>query len=135
MYRAAVQSHAAFTKARALLAQLASATDADAVAFKAKLEALAPSSALPRNVRNARRRPAAGAPVHLESVSNAALAAALSMQSADVAPTATQVAAVNAARGQYATVMAAWTALSGRELGVLNAKRKAGGMGEVGVGR
>lgn len=135
MYRAAVQSHAAFTKARALLAQLASATDADAVAFKAKLEALAPSSALPRNVRNARRRPAAGAPVHLESVSNAALAAALSMQSADVAPTATQVAAVNAARGQYATVMAAWAALSGRELGVLNAKRKAGGMGEVGVGK
>jgi hypothetical protein len=47
----------------------------------------------------------------LESASNAALAAAMAMQDADVTPTAAQVAACARARAQVNQVLARWTRL------------------------
>jgi hypothetical protein len=47
----------------------------------------------------------------LEGVGNALLAAAMSMQSADVAPTANQVLACTRARAQLVGVMARWAAI------------------------
>ncbi len=131
MYERAVSSHAAFVQARSLVVQLDALSGPDVAGLKAKVEALAPASALPRNVRNARRRGAPGASVHLESASNAALAAALAMQSADVAPTATQIAGVAAARSQTSTVLAAWNTLRRTELAAFNAARKAAGLPSV----
>ena len=102
----------------------------DVTALKTKVEGLAPANALPRNVRNARRRAPAGAPVHLESASNAALAAALAMQSADVAPTATQIAGVTSARSQTATTLAAWNTLRQTESGRVQRRPEVGRSGD-----
>ena len=55
------------------------------------------------------------------------LAVAMAMQGADVAPTASEIAAVNRARAQGRDVMAKWSALSTSGLAALNAKRKAAG--------
>jgi photosystem II stability/assembly factor-like uncharacterized protein len=56
-----------------------------------------------------------------------------SMQAADVAPTATTLAAVDAARQRAARVMARWDALRTVELAALNAKLKAAGLAVVAV--
>ena len=63
----------------------------------------------------------------LESVSAAMLAAAMAMQSADVAPTERETAACASARRQSAEVMARWTKLKTTDLAALNAKRKGAG--------
>jgi hypothetical protein len=118
MYERAVSTHAAFAQARALVTQLDAMSGPDVAALKAKVEALAPASALPRNARNARRRGPAGAPVHLESASNAALAAALAMQSADVARPQPRRPGFLSARSQTTTVLAAWNRLRQTELAV-----------------
>lgn len=61
------------------------------------------------------------------------IAAAMAMQSADVAPTASQVAAVTRARVQASAVMRKWTTLKTTGLASLNAKRKAAGLPVVNV--
>jgi hypothetical protein len=63
------------------------------------------------------------------------LAAAMSMQAADVAPSAREIAACTAARTQSAAVMARWTKLTTTDLAALNAKRKAAGLPAVTMGR
>jgi hypothetical protein len=55
----------------------------------------------------------------------------MAMQSADVTPTAGQVAACDSARAQSRSVMAKWLQLRTTGLGTLNAKRKAAGLTPV----
>jgi len=134
MYNGAVATHRAFGQARALITQLGTMSGADVDAFKADLEALAPSSAQVRNVRARRRGPAgATSTPSLEAVSNAMLTAAMAMQNADVAPTAVQIAACAAARAQGALVLPQWNALRTTRLAGLNAKRKAAGQPLISV--
>ncbi len=135
MYHGAVATHKAFVEARGLIAQLNKLSGTDVDAFKAQIEALAPTGAQVRNVRGFRRRgPGGAAAPSLESVSNAMQAAAMAMQGADVAPTAIQVAACTAARRQGATVMPQWTALKTTVLAAFNSKRKAAGQPTVSLG-
>jgi photosystem II stability/assembly factor-like uncharacterized protein len=118
MYRGAVATHAAFVEARALAKQLEGKSGAAVDALKARLEELAPSSQVQR-VR--RRRGPGGATAtgpSLETVSNAMLAAAMSMHNSDTAPTALQVAACAAARKQGAEVTAKWQAAKSAAAGL-----------------
>lgn len=59
------------------------------------------------------------------------IGAAMAMQSADVAPTASQLAAVTRARTQASAVMRKWTSLKTTGLAALNARRKAAGLPTV----
>jgi hypothetical protein len=60
-------------------------------------------------------------------VSNSLIAAAMSMQGADVAPTANNVATAARTRADAAAVLRRWTAMKTTGLAALNAKRKAAG--------
>jgi hypothetical protein len=59
------------------------------------------------------------------------MAAAMAMQSAEVPPTASQVAAVAKARSDAAAVMKRWTTLKTSGLAALNAKRKKAGQSAI----
>ena len=141
MHDGAVNAQEAYTRARALAADLDKLTGADVAAFKAKLDSIAPPAAAGGGGRGGRGgggggggrggAPApAGAPT-LESVSTAMNAAAMGMQGADVAPTANQVAACTKARASGAEVMAKWRVLSTTGLAALNVKLKSSGLGAV----
>ena len=130
MYDGATAARAAFNEARALAAAMEKLSGSDLDAMKAQVESLAPA---PR-----RGGPPAGGgggfgggqpagPPTLFSVSNTLMAAAMAMQGADVAPTASQVAACDRARAQSAEVLARWTALKTTGLAAFNAKRRAAG--------
>ncbi len=133
MYNGAKASHQAFVDARRLSTALQGAEGADAAAFRAKVDSLAPAP-----------RPRGGfgggfggfggggqGPASLESVSNAMLAAAMSMQRAEVPPTAGQLAACDRARTQFREVMTRWGATKGGGLARLNGSRKAAGLPPV----
>jgi photosystem II stability/assembly factor-like uncharacterized protein len=115
MYDGAVAAHAAHVQARALSDRLAGDP-----ALKAQVDSLAPAMA--RGGRGGRGggggggfgAGAAAGPPTLEGVSNAMLAAAMSMQEADVAPTTRQIDAINKARAQYKVVMARWKTVSAK---------------------
>jgi hypothetical protein len=116
MYDGAVAAHAAQVAARALADQLTSNGDPT---IKAQIDSIAPAAQRvtrrgggfgPGAAATANARPT------LEGVSNAMLAAAMSMQDADVAPTARQVQAASQARGQYKDVMARWKVLAAKRL-------------------
>ena len=141
MYDGARAARTTLAAARALVATLERLQGADVAAFKVQVEALAPAPAAlgGRGGRGGAGfgapgggRGAAAAPT-LESVSGALLAAAMAMQSAEVTPTANQVAACAQARSQFAAVTARWTVLHTTGLAALNAKRKATGQPEVPV--
>src|SRR5262249_38189191 len=102
MYDLAAGAHAAHVQARAM-------ADSATRARRAQLDSLAPALQSPLSARRA----GAGAPT-LESASNAALAAALAMQDADVTPTAAQVAACARARALVGQVMARWSRITGK---------------------
>jgi hypothetical protein len=114
LYDDALLAHTAYLEARALVARLGQVSNPDGAALKAKVEAIAPSE-------NAARRPrgfggggaAVNAPVQqtLASVSQAAMAAAMAMQGADVTPTAGQVAAAAKGRADVKALMQQWSAL------------------------
>jgi len=107
MYDAAAAAHAAYLQARTLVDSLSGS-------IRAQVESLAPApSARPRG-RGLVRPGQAAPPPTLESASSAALAAAMAMDGADVAPTAPQVAACARARTQFATVMARWARLKAK---------------------
>jgi photosystem II stability/assembly factor-like uncharacterized protein len=128
MYEGARAAHAAYTQARALVSQLDALSGDDIAKFKAAIDALAPAGGAP--VGGGRgAAPAAGAPAAptLQSVSTEMLAAAMSMQAAESAPTAREVAACATARTNAATVMARWTKLTAVDLAALNTNRKAAG--------
>ena len=128
-YDEAVALHAAHLRARSLAASLGGAAGSDAAALKAAVDSLAPAAPTgPRGRRGFGGPPAGGASAAtLESASNALLDAAMAMQGADVAPTASQIAAVAKARAQAAIVMARWSKARTADLTALNAKRKATG--------
>src|SRR5258706_13004847 len=106
MYDLAAAAHAAHVQARAL-------ADSATGSRRAQLDSLVSPPGRARRPRGLARpgQPAAGPT--LESASNAALAAAMGMQDADVAPTAAQVAACGRARAQVNAVMARWNRLKG----------------------
>ena len=129
MYDGAVAARAAFANARAIVGQLDKLTGDDIVAFRAKVDSLAPAPSRGGERAGAfRRRFGSGAQAPtLETVSSGMMGAAMALQGADVAPTASQVAACERARKQSAEVMATWNALKTKGLAELNAKRKAAG--------
>ena len=110
MYDGAVAANAAYLEARALVARIAAAPTADAAALTADVEALAPEPRPAPPRRFFGRAEPAGPPT-LDGVSRSLMSAAMSMQEADVAPTARQVAACEAARVQLDEVMRRWNAL------------------------
>ncbi|MGE5761900.1 MAG: VPS10 domain-containing protein [Gemmatimonadota bacterium] len=127
MYDGAVAAHAEYLQARALVARLDSASGADAAAFRARVDSLAPvPRPAPRGFGGFRGTPAG--PPTLESLSGTLLAAAMAMQSADVAPTAGQVAACDSARAQSRAVMSHWGTLKTTGLAGLNVKRRTAGL-------
>ena len=140
MYDGAKASQASYNEARALVAALEKSPSAEVDAFKADVEKLAPAptrggggrggfgGGAGGGGRGATATP--GAP-SLESVSNALNAAAMSMQSADVTPTAKQVEACAKAKADLAAINVKWTALKTTGLASLNAKRKAAGQAAI----
>jgi photosystem II stability/assembly factor-like uncharacterized protein len=132
MYDGAVAAHAAWARARALVAQLNGLQGEDVAAFKAQVEAVAPAPPVGgpggRGGAGAFQRPGAPqGPPTLEGASRALLGAAMAMQGADVAPTASQVAACARARADSQAVLARWTELSTTALTQLNAARARAG--------
>jgi hypothetical protein len=136
MYDGARKARAAYERARALVAELDKAQGADAAAFKAEVEKIAPPAPAGGGGRGGRGggRGGAAAPVGpptLEGASAAMNAAAMAMQAADITPTANQVAACSKARAEAATVLGKWRALSTLRLAALNVKLKASGQPAV----
>ncbi len=134
MYSGAVKARDAAEQARALAAKLEGLDTPDAAKMKTELTALAPPA--PAGGRGGGRGfggPGGGrgaapnTPPTLDSVSAAMHAAAMSMQDAEAAPTAREVAAVTDAQRQSTALMARWTRLMSVDLPALNAKRKAAG--------
>jgi photosystem II stability/assembly factor-like uncharacterized protein len=110
LYDAAAQAHSAYSEARALMGRLGSG--ADAAALKTRIEAIAPPEIGARRGRGFGPGAGGGASAQtLDSVSQAAMAAAMAMQGADIAPTAGQVAAAAKARADVKAMMDQWSAL------------------------
>ncbi len=127
MYEGAVATHRAFVEGRAMVAQLSQLSGPDVDALKTKIETVAPAQ--PRVARGGRRRGPGGAAAtspSLETVSNALQGAAMGIQGADVAPTATQLATCAAARKMAATAMPEWASVKAA-VAAFNTKRKAAG--------
>ncbi|HEY8311520.1 MAG TPA: hypothetical protein VIG47_13235, partial [Gemmatimonadaceae bacterium] len=134
MYDAAGAAHTEYVQARALIAELDKLKGADVDAFKAQVESLAPAPATGRRAFFGRGGGPAGPPT-LSGAINSLNAAAMAMQGADVAPTATEIAACEHARAQFAEVLPKWNALKTSELAAFNAKRKAAGETTVSLPR
>jgi hypothetical protein len=126
MWSSSLAAYDAYRTVRALSVSLATMSGADVAAFKASLDSVAPESPRGRAARFRRRGPPTGTPTLIAS-SNSLMAAAMAMQSADVAPTAVQVASCTSARGQGALSMARWNSLRTTGLAALNASRRAAG--------
>ncbi len=112
MYDAALAANAAYEEARALVAKL-EAAGTQGAPLKAEVEALAPR---PRPAGPGRFFGGGGpaGPPTLNGVSQSLMSAAMSMQEAEAAPTARQVAACDAARAQLQDVMGRWKAVQAR---------------------
>ena len=108
MYKGAVAAHEAYEEARTLSEALEK-RGSSAASLRARVDSIAPApddGARPRF-----RRGPTGPATTLNALSDAMLAAAMSMQGADVAPTSMQIAECTAARAQFATLMGKWRAL------------------------
>jgi hypothetical protein len=138
MHDGAAALHAAYTQARALVAELDKQSGDDVASFKAKVDSLAPPAPAGGGGRGGRGGGGGGGggrggfgapsgPANLQSASAAMIAAVMPMQSAELPPTAAEVAAVAKAKTQSAEVLKKWNALKGPGLAALNAKRKAAG--------
>lgn len=109
LYDDAVNTHAAAVEARSLIPTVTTP------ALKAQLDSIAPPApAGGRGGRGGRGAVAPSGPPTLDAASAGALAAAMAMQSADVAPTAAQVAAANRAHANATAVLARWARLRAR---------------------
>jgi len=107
MYDAAARTRVAYRDARALVDSLSGT-------LRVQVESLAPAASRPRP-RGPVRPGAPPPPPTLENASNAALAAAMAMQDAEVTPTAAQVAACARARAQVSQVLARWGQIQRRK--------------------
>lgn len=132
MYRGARAARAAFLEGRALSAALEKVEGNDVAGFRAQVDSLAPAPRPQQGFGGFGGAAPAGPPT-LSGTSAAMLAAAMAMQRAEVAPTASQIAAAGRARTQWAALLPKWTALKTTGLAALNAKRKAAGLPEVTV--
>jgi hypothetical protein len=84
------------------------------LALKTRIEAIAPPETGARRGRGFGPGAGGAAPQQtLASVSEAAMAAAMAMQGADIAPTAGQVAAAAKARADVKAMMDRWSGLRG----------------------
>jgi hypothetical protein len=109
LYDAAVATHSAYVEARALAG---SVTDP---AVRAQLDSIAPAPMRAGGRRGGFFRRGGPAVVQtLNGASDALIAAAMAMQSADVAPTASELAAAARARAEANAVMARWNTLRAR---------------------
>ena len=126
MYDGAVAARAAWEQARELVKALDAGGGQDAAAFVKEIEAVAPTPQ-PRPSGFFGRAVPSGPPT-LNGASEAMMAAALSMQEAEAAPTARQAAACDEARTRSQEVMARWQQLATSGLAALNAKRAAAGL-------
>ena len=135
----AVAARAASTEARALSDELGRAQGADAAAFKARVDSIAPpapagGAAGGRGGGGGGRGGGAAAPStgpSLDAMGTALITAVTPMQAAEVAPTANQLAAFAKAKADYTAVMARWTAMKSTGLAAFNAKRKVAGQSAV----
>jgi hypothetical protein len=109
LYDNAQTVHAAYMDARRMSDRLTAASDAE---VKSMVDSIAPPPT--RAVRRGFGAQTVTTPT-LQSVQTALMAAAMSMQAADVAPTARQIAAVEQARAQFKEVMARWQKLQDRK--------------------
>jgi len=147
MYNGAVAARAAADKARALSAQLGTLTGDGIAELKAQVDALAPAGAAGgAGGRGGGGRaggagggrgggaPAAPAAPTLPGASAAMFAAAMSMQQAEAAPTARELAAVAAARAQSVAAMQKWTSIQ-TSVTALNVKRRAAGLPPITIGK
>jgi photosystem II stability/assembly factor-like uncharacterized protein len=133
MYDGAQSAHAAYTRARGLVAALDKLSGADVEAFRKEVEALAPAAPAGGRGRGFGfgRGGRGNTPATLETLPNTMMGAAMAMQGADVAPTATEIAACAHAGTESRDVMARWTKLSTSALAAFNAKRRAAGQSTV----
>ena len=109
-YDRALATRDAYRQARALAAALDTLPGATE-SLKASLDSIAPARE-PLSAPGARRRGATAAPTTLQSASDALLGAAMAMQGADLAPTASQIAACERARVAADALLARWTRLA-----------------------
>jgi hypothetical protein len=105
---------------------------ADIDAFKSQVDSLAPAPRPQQGFGGFGGGAPAGPPT-LSGASAAMLAAAMAMQRAEVAPTASQIAAAGRARAQWAALLARWTSLKTTGLTALNARRRAAGLSPIHV--
>ena len=135
LYDASVNAHSAAVQARALASKVEKLPGNDASAFKAKLDSLAPPAAGGRGAGGGggggRGGAASSAPPTLDATSTELLSAAMAMQSADVAPTASALAAATRAQSRSVQAQTRWTTLKTTGLASLNAKLKAIGQPSV----
>lgn len=124
MWKGAHAANTAQETARAWRASLDGVPGAAAAGVRTQLDALAPA---PSPRARFRRGPAANTPPTLSGASAAMMGAAMALQSADVAPTARQVAACASARSMGATALASWARLRETGLAAINAERRAAG--------
>jgi len=113
MYDAALAANAAYEEARALVARLEAQAGTEAAARKARVEELAPAPRLQAGGGFPGGGVPAGPPT-LESIRNTLMSAAMAMQDAEVAPTAREIAACEAARTQWAELLARWNEVKAR---------------------
>jgi hypothetical protein len=130
MYDGARKAHEAAEDARTLSTKLESTQGATAEALKKQLADLAPAAAQAagggrgggRGGGGGGRGGRGGAPAPgtngLDAVSAQMMAAAMSMQSADAAPTAREIAACAEAQRQFTAIMAKWTAIKTQAAGL-----------------
>ncbi len=113
MYFGALRAHAAYDQARALSEKFG---QQGKTALKARVDSLAPEApaggrGFGRGGFGGRGGGAAAGPPTLDGVAGQLMSAASAMQTADVAPTASQAAAAAKARADLAVVMQRWAAL------------------------
>ncbi len=120
MWEAAMDANAAYESARAWITRLGAVQGAEAASLRERVEALAPERA-DAGAAFFRRGPSG--PPTLATVADALMGAAMSMQEADVAPTARQIAACEAARSDAEGVLAQWRALESGELASFRPRR------------
>jgi hypothetical protein len=128
MYEGARSARRAYDQARALAAELEAQSGGDVDTFKQQLLAIAPAPPAGGRGGGGQRGGRGGTtPPTLDSISNAMIAAAMSMQAAEAPPTARDLKTCTQAKTDSATVLARWTKLKTTDLAALNAQRKAAG--------
>ncbi len=124
MYALARTTRMAYGQAHDLgleVAKLAQSQLKEGKAFKTVIDSIAPDELCGDAREAAKDRGGAHPPPTFNEASDSALGASLALQSADTAPTATQIAACAQARTQAKEVMARWEIVQSKDLSAFNA--------------